>query len=146
MGHGFSASHGFHLSPGTGRGGGLVRDVLGFVVVREFRGDDGGVAHAEVRRGDAVVCIQRRPGLRRSRSERRVRELRVVRRGRPFHVAAIHDRAVGAGTRVLIGPETTPWGNSRVELLDPQGRQWSIGTYLPQRGPTVVSVSVEPCG
>jgi uncharacterized glyoxalase superfamily protein PhnB len=46
-------------------------------------------------------------------------------------VHAIHRRAVSAGTGVLVGPETTPWGNFRVELLDPQGRQWSIGTYHP---------------
>lgn len=46
-------------------------------------------------------------------------------------VTAIHERAVARGATVLIAPETTPWGNHRVELLDPEGRQWSIGTYLP---------------
>lgn len=50
---------------------------------------------------------------------------------RDAEVSAIHQRAVAAGTTVLIAPETTPWGNFRVELLDPEGRQWSIGTYLP---------------
>jgi len=48
-------------------------------------------------------------------------------------VNAIHERAVCRGTGVLIAPETTQWGNFRVELLDPEGRQWSIGTYLPGR-------------
>lgn len=24
-----------------------------------------------------------------------------------------------------------PWGTFRVELPDPEGRQWSVGTYLP---------------
>lgn len=46
-------------------------------------------------------------------------------------VGRIHARALRAGTTVLIAPETTVWGNHRVELLDPEGRQWSVGTYLP---------------
>ncbi|MCV7169828.1 VOC family protein [Mycobacterium manitobense] len=108
-----------------------VTKVLGFDVVRSFR-DAGHVAHAELRRGDAVVCIQR---------DDRGYDVPAVKGdcvGSGLYVVvdaadvdAIHDRARAAGTTVLIPPETTPWGNHRVELLDPEGRQWSIGSYLP---------------
>lgn len=108
-----------------------VAEVLGFEVVRSFR-DGGDLAHAELRRGDAVVCIQR---------DDRGYDVPAVKGdcvGSGLYVVvdaaevdAIHDRATAAGATVLIAPETTPWGNHRVELLDPQGRQWSIGSYLP---------------
>ena len=110
---------------------GWITEVLGFDVVRSFRDGDR-LAHAEVRRGDAVVCVQR---------DDRGYDVPAVKGdcvGSGLYVVvdaadvtAIHGRAVAGGTTVLIAPETTQWGNFRVELLDPEGRQWSIGTYLP---------------
>jgi len=111
---------------------GWIRDVLGFEVVREFRDDGGVLAHAEVRRGDAVVCVQRDDrgyDVPAPRGDCVGSGLYVV--VDDADVSAIHDRAVGFGSPVLVAPQTTPWGNFRVELLDPEGRQWSIGTYLP---------------
>ena len=110
---------------------GWITEVLGFDVVRSFRDGDR-LAHAEVRRGDAVVFVQR---------DDRGYDVPAVKGdcvGSGLYVVvdaadvtAIHGRAVAGGTTVLIAPETTQWGNFRVELLDPEGRQWSIGTYLP---------------
>ena len=110
---------------------GWITGVLGFDVVRSFRHEDR-LAHAEVRRGEAVVCVQR---------DDRGYDVPAVKGdcvGSGLHVVVdaadvteIHGRAVAEGTTVLIAPETTQWGNFRVELLDPEGRQWSIGTYLP---------------
>lgn len=112
---------------------GWANDVLGFETVREFR-SEGLLAHAELRRGDAVVCFQR---------DDRGYDVPTVKGdcvGSGLYVVvddaevtAIHERALAQGSTVLIAPETTPWGNFRTELLDPEGRQWSIGTYLPGR-------------
>lgn len=110
---------------------GWMTDVLGFHVVREFR-FDGPLAHAELRRGEAVVCVQRDDrgyDVPAPKGDCVGSGLYVV--VDDADVTAIHERAVARGTTVLIAPETTPWGNHRVELLDPEGRQWSIGTYLP---------------
>ncbi|WP_158021339.1 VOC family protein [Mycolicibacterium chubuense] len=113
---------------------GWISDVLGFHVVRTYR-DGGLLAHAELRRGDAVVCVQR--------DDRgyEVPEPKGDCVGSGLYVVldaaevdAVHERATTAGTTVLIAPETTRWGNFRIELLDPEGRQWSIGTYLPGVG------------
>lgn len=108
-----------------------ICDVLGFSEVRSFRYDDA-LAHAELRRGDAVVCVQRDDqgyDVPSPKGDCVGSGLCVV--VDSDEVDAIHERAVEHGTAVLIAPETTPWGNHRVELLDPEGRQWSIGSYLP---------------
>jgi uncharacterized glyoxalase superfamily protein PhnB len=110
---------------------GWITEVLGFHVVRSFRYDEQ-LVHAELRRGDAVVCVQR---------DDRGYDVPAVKGDcvgsglyvvvDDHEVTAIHERAVSSGTTVLVGPETTAWGNFRVELLDPEGRQWSVGTYSP---------------
>ena len=110
---------------------GWITEVLGFDAVREFR-SDGQLAHAELRRGDAVFCVQlddRGYDVPAVKDDCVGSGLYVV--VDDAEVKAIHQRAVNRGTAVLIAPETTHWGNFRVELLDPEGRQWSIGTYLP---------------
>jgi uncharacterized glyoxalase superfamily protein PhnB len=110
---------------------GWICDVLGFGVVRSFR-DAGDLIHAELRRGDAVVCVQR---------DDRGYDVPAVKGdcvGSGLYVVvgsdeieAIHQRALAGGSRVLVAPSMTRWGNFRVELLDPEGRQWSVGTYSP---------------
>lgn len=113
---------------------GWITAVLGFDVAREFRADDGHLAHAELRRGDAVVCVQRDDrgyDVPAPKGDCVGAGLYVV--VEDADVEAIHRRAVEWGTTVLIAPQTTRWGNFRVELLDPEGRQWSIGTYRPGR-------------
>ncbi|MDG4664669.1 VOC family protein [Mycobacterium sp. 236(2023)] len=108
-----------------------ITDVLGFELVREFR-HEGALSHAELKRDDAVVCVQRDDrgyDVPAPRGDCVGSGLYVVvdRAG----IVEIHDRAVAYGSTVLIAPETTAWGNFRTELLDPEGRQWSIGAYRP---------------
>jgi uncharacterized glyoxalase superfamily protein PhnB len=108
-----------------------ITEVLGFEVVRSFA-EGGPLLHAELRRGDAVVCVQhddRGYDVPTAKGDCVGSGLYVV--VDEAEVSAIHRRAVAAGTTVLIAPGTTAWGNFRVELLDPERRQWSIGTYLP---------------
>jgi uncharacterized glyoxalase superfamily protein PhnB len=42
---------------------------------------------------------------------------------------AVHDRAVAAGAEVTRGPAETDYGSVEVGLRDPEGNQWSFGTY-----------------
>lgn len=109
-----------------------ISDVLGFRVVRSF-GDGAQLLHIEMRRGRAVVCLQfddRGYDVPVAKGDCVGSGLYVVVED-AAEVGRIHARALRAGTTVLIAPETTVWGNHRVELLDPEGRQWSVGTYLP---------------
>ncbi|MGW0158007.1 VOC family protein [Mycobacterium sp. NPDC003323] len=109
-----------------------ISEVLGFHVVRSFA-DGGQVLHVEMRRGRAVVCLQhddRGYDIPAPNGDCVGAGLYVVVED-AAEVGRIHSRALDAGTAVLIAPETTKWGNFRIELLDPEGRQWSVGTYLP---------------
>lgn len=46
-------------------------------------------------------------------------------------VRAMHSAAVSAGGRSIFEPETTEWGTERARVLDPEGYEWSLGTYGP---------------
>jgi uncharacterized glyoxalase superfamily protein PhnB len=39
--------------------------------------------------------------------------------------------AVRAGAQNVIAPEQTEWGTRRARVLDPEGHEWSAGTYAP---------------
>lgn len=42
---------------------------------------------------------------------------------------AVHARAVDAGAEIIREPEETPYGSVEFSLRDPEGNQWSFGTY-----------------
>ena len=46
-------------------------------------------------------------------------------------VDAHHERATAAGARIVYGPEETDFGTRRYRVLDPEGYEWSFGTYSP---------------
>jgi len=100
----------------------FLTGVLGFEIVTEQRGDDGTVVHAELRRGDALVMGGAgdvspgdAPGL-----------YLVV-----DDVDGVFAEATAAGAVVGYPPEDTEWGTRRARFRDPDGHEWSIGTYQP---------------
>jgi uncharacterized glyoxalase superfamily protein PhnB len=100
----------------------FLTGVLGFAVVTEQRGDDGTVVHAELRRGDALVmggageaAPAAAPGL-----------YLVV-----DDVDGLYERALEAGAVAGYPPEDTEWGTRRARFRDPDGHEWSVGTYQP---------------
>jgi uncharacterized glyoxalase superfamily protein PhnB len=42
---------------------------------------------------------------------------------------AVHGRAVAAGAEILREPRETDYGSTEFALRDPEGNQWSFGTY-----------------
>jgi uncharacterized glyoxalase superfamily protein PhnB len=103
---------------------------VGFDVVRRQDGASGQVLHAEVRLGEAVVMVTsddaeyQRPSLV-GRSTGQGLYLLVD------DVDAFYRNAVAAGGTGVIEPESTEWGARRARVLDPQGQEWSAGTYEP---------------
>ncbi|GGI00584.1 VOC family protein [Arthrobacter liuii] len=102
----------------------------GFQPVRRQDGPDGKVVHAEVRMGDAVVMVssddaayERPPLVGRSTGSGLYLLL--------DDVDAFYRTALAAGGVSVIEPEDTEWGSRRARVLDPQGREWSVGTYEP---------------
>jgi uncharacterized glyoxalase superfamily protein PhnB len=103
----------------------FLGDVLGFELIREQRDAQGGVVHAELRRGEAVimggegdVVAGAAPGL------------YLVLAGAD-DVDAMFERAVAAGGAVGHAPEDTEWGTRRARVRDLDGHEWSFGTYVP---------------
>ncbi|MFE4227087.1 VOC family protein [Arthrobacter sp. NPDC056886] len=103
---------------------------VGFDVIHRQNGPEGAVLHAEVRMGEAVLMVassgaayQRPPLIGRSTGQ----GLYLL----VEDVDAFHQKALAAGGTSVIEPEDTEWGTRRSRVLDPQGQEWSAGTYQP---------------
>jgi uncharacterized glyoxalase superfamily protein PhnB len=95
---------------------------LGFDVVTEQRSADGGLVHAELRRGDAVVMGGEGP----HRPAPTPGLYLVV-----DDVDDVFETALAASAHVVYPPEDTEWGTRRARLRDPDGHEWSLGSYQP---------------
>jgi uncharacterized glyoxalase superfamily protein PhnB len=105
-------------------------EAIGFVTVARQDGDGNTVAHAELRLGDAVVMVAT------ADADYTVAPLldRSTGNGIYLHVedvGAIHAAAIDAGATSVFAPEATEWGTERARVLDPEGREWSFGSYRP---------------
>lgn len=106
---------------------------LGFEVVRRADAEDGTVTHSEVRCDDVVLMVasqdadyQRAPLVGRSTGGGLYLVL--------DDAAAVDDRyrrGIEAGGTPVFPPEDTEWGTRRARLLDPEGGEWSFGSYAP---------------
>jgi hypothetical protein len=105
-------------------------EAIGFRVVTHQPGDDGAARRAQLR------------GRRRHARDRRRRLHDPTARGQlngqralPARGGRCHDfrAAVDAGATGVLAPETTEWGTERARVLDPEGHEWSFGTYQPGR-------------
>ena len=106
---------------------------VGFTVVTRQDDPDGTVLHAEVRCGDVVLMVAS------ADAAYDVPALRGRSTGGGLYLwlsesADVDDwcsRAVEAGAQAVIAPEDTEWGTRRSRVLDPEGHEWSVGTYRP---------------
>ncbi|MEU4064159.1 VOC family protein [Streptomyces wedmorensis] len=106
---------------------------VGFAVVRRQDAEDGSLTHAEIRFGDVVLMVAAahaaysRPAL------------HGVSTGSGLYLCLASSsavdqwyfRAMAAGGTSVIEPEETEWGARRARVLDPEGHEWSVGTYRP---------------
>ena len=106
---------------------------VGFTVVTRQDGPAGRVLHAEVRWGNVVLMVASAdadygvpPLVGRSTGGGLYLWLPA-----PDDVDAWCSRAVAAGAREVIAPVDTEWGTRRSRVLDPEGHEWSAGTYRP---------------
>lgn len=109
--------------------------VLGFTTTGRF--DDeatGEVRHAEMRREDAAISLFSDAGAGYERAP-----VRGETTGHGVHlcledpddVDAAWKRATDAGATVLWTLDTNEWGNHRFRVLDPEGFEWTVGTFKP---------------
>ncbi|MFC0628661.1 VOC family protein [Kribbella deserti] len=106
---------------------------FGFETTMRFPEEEGPVAHAELRLGDAAIVVfsdldgyERPP--RKGETCGFGTYLTVADRG---EVDKVHARAVEAGATSVWTPDDTEWGNYRCRVLDPEGFEWTFGTHRP---------------
>lgn len=109
----------------------FLQDAFGVEVSVRWGDDRGDVQHAEVSWSGATVMLGTgdHPAL------------EVVDRSTGHGIYLVVDdvddhfeRAVAAGATVVFPPEDTGWGTRRYRVLDPEGNEWSFGSYRPAVG------------
>ncbi len=107
---------------------------FGFERADVHEGENGKIAHAELRVGDGMVMLgsaaENDLGL------KTPRELGAVNQGVYVIVDngidAHYERALGAGAEVVRALHDTDYGSRDYIVRDPEGNLWSFGTYRPR--------------
>lgn len=103
---------------------------VGIEVVRRQDSPDGRVLHSEIHMGEALLMVSSND------ADYLLPPLMGRSTGQGLYlfvddVDAFHRKALAAGGISVIEPEDTEWGSRRCRMLDPQGKEWSAGTYQP---------------
>lgn len=109
----------------------FLTDVLGFVEVVSYAGDDGVVQHAELAgpAGGGVMLGQQRPGTdQRATPSGAFTAYVVVPDAAEIDALAERVRAAD-GAEIVQGPYDTDYGSHDVAVRDPEGNHWQFGTY-----------------
>lgn len=107
-----------------------LEEAFGFEVKRAYPAPDGAVMHAELAVGRGVVMVGTGgppSGGDPASTSPTGHGIYVV----VDDVDAHHERSKAAGARIVYGPEDTEFGTRRYRVLDPEGYEWSFGTYSP---------------
>ena len=102
----------------------FLEKAFGFETIQAFDGQDGRLMHGEMKCNGAIIMLgstddmpaKQSPGI-----------YLVVQ-----DVDAHYERAKAAGTEIVYPPEDTDFGTRRYRTRDPEGHEWSFGTYQPQ--------------
>ncbi|MEO0912099.1 MAG: VOC family protein [Pseudomonadota bacterium] len=102
----------------------FLEKAFGLEVVQAFDGEDGRLMHAEMRHGNGVIMLGSIDALPQTQSP----GIYLVVADVDGHYSA----AVAAGAEIVYPPEDTEFGTRRYRARDPEGHEWSFGTYQPQ--------------
>jgi uncharacterized glyoxalase superfamily protein PhnB len=107
---------------------GFLEGALGCERLQVHEGENGGVAHAELRFGDEVLMFG-------TTNEGDPQFNQGAGRTSVYVVVddpdALFERAKGAGAEVVMPPTDQDYGSRDFVIRDPEGNLWSFGTYAP---------------
>jgi uncharacterized glyoxalase superfamily protein PhnB len=106
----------------------FFEEAFGFTTSVRWEDPGGTVQHAEVTFGDGALMI--------GTAEHPTAPLEGASVDEGVHVDVLDvdahfERAQTGGARVVYAPEDTEWGTRRYRVLDPEGYEWSFGSYRP---------------
>ncbi|MEM9973528.1 MAG: VOC family protein [Pseudomonadota bacterium] len=99
----------------------FLERAFGLELVQSHDGEDGALVHGEMRFGNGVIMLGT--------------EVRA--KGSPGLYLVVPDldahfeAATAAGVEIVYPPEDTEFGTRRYRARDPEGHEWSFGTYAP---------------
>lgn len=108
-------------------------EAFAFETIASYPDDSGGIAHAELRFGDALVMVS-------THHDGDTLGMKLPKDGGGptmgiylviDDVDAHHARAAAAGAKVVHPPTDEDYGGRDYSCLDPEGNIWSFGTYRP---------------
>jgi uncharacterized glyoxalase superfamily protein PhnB len=106
----------------------FLEKTFGFERLQVYEGDNGGVAHAELKFNDEVVMLG-------SVSEGDPRFSQGAGRTSVYVVIddpdSLYARARDAGAEIMMEPTDQDYGSRDFAARDPEGNLWSFGTYRP---------------
>jgi uncharacterized glyoxalase superfamily protein PhnB len=106
----------------------FLEGVLGCERLQVHEGENGGVAHAELKFGDEVLMFG-------TASEGDPQFNQGVGRTSVYvvvdHPDALFEQAKNAGAEVVMAPTDQDYGSRDFVVRDPEGNLWSFGTYAP---------------
>ncbi|MEU3271497.1 VOC family protein [Saccharomonospora sp. NPDC006951] len=110
-----------------------LESAAGFETTTRFADESGGLAHSELRMGEvAIVVFSDRSGYQRAPRKGDTCGLGLyVILADEAAVDLVYERATAAGATVVWKPEGNEWGNYRCRVEDPEGFEWTFGTYRP---------------
>ena len=97
---------------------------FGFVKTQEIVGANGTITHAEMTFGNGAILLATSTNDIPKPTEHGIYVW-------VEDVDAHYERAKTAGATIVFPPENTEWGTRRYRCLDPEGYEWSFGTYRP---------------
>jgi uncharacterized glyoxalase superfamily protein PhnB len=109
----------------------FLESAFGFIRSLEYPDEHGSIQHAEMQYGSGAIMLG--TGADQQRDPAKL----TIPPGRGIYIIvtdvdAHHARAAAAGAKIVWPPEDTPFGTRRYRALDPEGYEWSFGTYAPQ--------------
>lgn len=107
----------------------FLRRAFGFAVAQRYDGEDGSVMHAELHLDGAFIMLGSATAADQGGAKP------VMGSGVYAPVADVDAHfatATAAGAAVVYGPEDTAFGTRRYRVRDPEGYEWTFGTYRPQ--------------
>lgn len=109
-----------------------LEHALGFKTLMKVPGPDGTVVHAELQLGNGLIMLGTAGNFGTSKSPLELGGVNQALYIIIDDVRAHYDRVTAAGTPIIHAYEEKDYGGAGYSCSDPEGHEWSFGSYVPE--------------